>query len=167
MVAARIPERNNAKEHPQCPIRCRPPILVIVESPAKAKTIQGYLGPGFDVDSSVGHIRDLPNSAAEIPAKFKGLPWARMAIDVDHDFTPIYVVHPSKKAKVAELKKKLESADELLLATDEDREGEAIAWHLLEVPRRRFPSSAWCSTRSPRRPFSARPTRRENLIGHC
>ncbi len=113
--------------------------LVIVESPAKAKTIQGYLGPGFDVDSSVGHIRDLPNSAAEIPAKYKGLPWARMAIDVDNDFTPIYVIHPSKKAKVAELKKKLESADELLLATDEDREGEAIAWHLLEVLKPKVP----------------------------
>ena len=113
--------------------------LVIVESPAKAKTIQGYLGPGFDVDSSVGHIRDLPNSAAEVPAKYKGLPWARMAIDVDNDFTPIYVIHPSKKAKVAELKKKLESADELLLATDEDREGEAIAWHLLEVLKPKVP----------------------------
>ncbi len=107
--------------------------LVIVESPAKAKTIQGYLGAGYEVDSSVGHIRDLPNGAAEVPAKYKGLPWAKLAVDVEHDFTPIYVVHPSKRAKVAELKAKLANADELLLATDEDREGEAIAWHLLEV----------------------------------
>jgi DNA topoisomerase I len=107
--------------------------LVIVESPAKAKTIQGYLGRGYDVDSSVGHIRDLPNSAAEIPAKYKGLPWARMAVDVENDFMPIYVIQAAKKAKVAELKAKLANADELLLATDEDREGEAIAWHLLEV----------------------------------
>lgn len=113
--------------------------LVIVESPAKAKTIQGYLGSGYEVDSSVGHIRDLPNSAAEIPAKYKGLPWARMAIDIDNDFMPIYVVHPSKKAKVAELKAKLADADELLLATDEDREGEAIAWHLLEVLKPQVP----------------------------
>ncbi len=113
--------------------------LVIVESPAKAKTIQGYLGPGYEVDSSVGHIRDLPDSA-NIPAKYKGLPWARMAIDVDNDFTPIYVVDARKKAKVAELKKKLESADELLLATDEDREGEAIAWHLLEVLQPKVPA---------------------------
>lgn len=113
--------------------------LVIVESPAKAKTIQGYLGPGYEVDSSVGHIRDLPDSA-NIPAKYKGLPWARMAIDVDNDFTPIYVVDARKKAKVAELKKKLESADELLLATDEDREGEAIAWHLLEVLKPKVPA---------------------------
>ncbi len=113
--------------------------LVIVESPAKAKTIQGYLGAGYDVDSSVGHIRDLPKNAADTPAKYKGLPWARMAIDVDNDFAPIWVIPPSKKAKVAELKKKLESADELLLATDEDREGEAIAWHLLEVLKPKVP----------------------------
>jgi len=113
--------------------------LVIVESPAKAKTIQGYLGAGYDVDSSVGHIRDLPGGAAEVPAKYKGLPWARMAIDVDNDFMPIYVVNPGKRAKVAELKKKLAKADELLLATDEDREGEAIAWHLLEVLQPKIP----------------------------
>lgn len=113
--------------------------LVIVESPAKAKTIQGYLGKGYEVDSSVGHIRDLPNGAAEIPAKYKGEPWAKLAVDVEHDFMPIYVVHPSKKAKVAELKSKLADSDELLLATDEDREGEAIAWHLLEVLQPKVP----------------------------
>ncbi len=113
--------------------------LVIVESPAKAKTIQGYLGAGYEVDSSVGHIRDLPNGAAEVPAKYKALPWSKLAVDIEHDFTPIYVVHSSKKAKVAELKKKLANADELLLATDEDREGEAIAWHLLEVLQPKVP----------------------------
>ena len=107
--------------------------LVIVESPAKAKTIQGYLGAGYEVDSSVGHIRDLPTRAADIPAKYKGEPWARLGVDVDHGYQALYVVDADKRAKVAELKKKLANADELLLATDEDREGEAIAWHLLEV----------------------------------
>ena len=107
--------------------------LVIVESPAKAKTIQGYLGPGYEVEASVGHIRDLPTRAAEIPAKYKGEPWARLGVDVDHGYHALYVVDADKRSKVAELKKKLADADELLLATDEDREGEAIAWHLLEV----------------------------------
>jgi DNA topoisomerase-1 len=107
--------------------------LVIVESPAKAKTIAGYLGAGFDVESSVGHIRDLPERAADIPAKYKKEPWARLGVDVEHDFEPLYVIDPDKKQRVADLKKKMKNADELLLATDEDREGEAIAWHLLEV----------------------------------
>jgi DNA topoisomerase-1 len=107
--------------------------LVIVESPAKARTIAGYLGKGFDVQSSIGHVRDLPNRAAEIPAKLKKEPWARLGVDVDHGFEPLYVVDPDKKKIVADLKKKLAGADELLLATDEDREGEAIAWHLKEV----------------------------------
>ncbi len=107
--------------------------LVIVESPAKAKTIAGYLGEGYVVESSVGHVRDLPDRASEIPAEIKGKPWGRMAVDVEHDFTPYYVVDPSKKSVVADLRKRLKDADELLLATDEDREGEAIAWHLLEV----------------------------------
>jgi DNA topoisomerase-1 len=107
--------------------------LVIVESPAKAKTIQGYLGPGYDVEASVGHIRDLPKRAADIPAKYKGEAWSRLGVDVDHGYTALYVVDADKRTKVAELKKKLASADLLLLATDEDREGEAIAWHLLEV----------------------------------
>ncbi len=78
--------------------------MVIVESPAKARTIQGYLGPGYDVEASVGHVRDLPDGAAEVPAKYKGLPWAKLAVDVEHDFTPIYVVHPSKRSRVAELR---------------------------------------------------------------
>jgi DNA topoisomerase-1 len=107
--------------------------LVIVESPAKAKTIAGYLGKDYVVESSIGHIRDLPNNASEIPAKFKGEAWARLGVDVDHDFAPLYVVDSRKKKVVSDLKAKLKNADELLLATDEDREGEAIAWHLREV----------------------------------
>jgi DNA topoisomerase-1 len=107
--------------------------LVIVESPAKAKTIAGYLGKDYVVESSIGHIRDLPNNAGEIPAKYKGEAWARLGVDVDHDFAPLYVVDSRKKKVVADLKAKLKNADELLLATDEDREGEAIAWHLREV----------------------------------
>src|SRR4051812_19941370 len=107
--------------------------LVIVESPAKAKTIAGYLGNDYVVESSVGHIRDLPNNASEIPAKFKGEAWARLGDDVEHDFQPLYVVDARKKKVVSDLKAKLKNADELLLATDEDREGEAIAWHLREA----------------------------------
>jgi DNA topoisomerase I len=107
--------------------------LVIVESPAKAKTIAGYLGAGYMVESSIGHIRDLPNSASEIPAAQKGESWARLGVDVDHDFEPLYVVDSRKKKVVSDLKAKLKQADELLLATDEDREGEAIAWHLVQV----------------------------------
>src|SRR5690349_6323026 len=113
--------------------------LVIVESPAKARTIAGYLGPDFVVESSVGHIRDLPDSAAEIPEKYKGESWARLGVDVEHGFEPLYVVDPDKKKTVAQLKKHLADADELLLATDEDREGEAIAWHLLEVLKPKVP----------------------------
>jgi DNA topoisomerase I len=107
--------------------------LVIVESPAKAKTIAGYLGKDYVVESSIGHIRDLPNNASEIPAKLKGEEWARLGVNVDNDFEPLYVVDSRKKKVVADLKAKLKNADELLLATDEDREGEAIAWHLREV----------------------------------
>jgi DNA topoisomerase I len=106
--------------------------LVIVESPAKARTIGGYLGDGFVVESSIGHIRDLPNNAADTPAKIKDKPWGRLAIDVDNDFTPYYVVPRDKKSHIANLKRLMKDADELYLATDEDREGEAIAWHLLD-----------------------------------
>jgi len=113
--------------------------LVIVESPAKAKTIAGYLGEGYVVESSIGHIRDLPTRAAEIPPEIKKKPWGRMAVDVENDFTPYYVVDPDKKNVVSDLRKKLKTADELLLATDEDREGEAIAWHLLEVLKPKVP----------------------------
>jgi len=116
-----------------------PKRLVIVESPAKARTIAGYLGPEFIVESSVGHIRDLPDSAAEIPERYKGESWARLGVDVEHEFEPLYVVDPDKKKTVAQLRKQLADADELLLATDEDREGEAIAWHLLEVLKPKVP----------------------------
>ena len=107
--------------------------LVIVESPAKARTISGMLGPDFIVESSVGHIRDLPRGADEVPAAFKGESWARLGVDVDNGFKPLYVVSSPKKSVVANLKKLLKTADELYLATDEDREGESIAWHLSEV----------------------------------
>jgi DNA topoisomerase-1 len=117
-----------------------PKRLVIVESPAKARTIAGYLGPDFVVESSVGHIRDLPDSAAEIPERYKGQSWARLGVDVEHGFEPLYVVDPDKKKTVAQLRKHLADADELLLATDEDREGEAIAWHLLEVLKPKVPA---------------------------
>ena len=113
--------------------------LVIVESPAKAKTIQGYLGEGYEVEASVGHIRDLPKRAADIPAQYKGEAWSRLGVDVDNGYSALYVVDADKKTKVAELKKKLADADELFLATDEDREGEAIAWHLLEVLKPKVP----------------------------
>ncbi|AJT65429.1 DNA topoisomerase 1 [Streptomyces lydicus] len=113
--------------------------LVIVESPAKAKTIKGYLGPGYVVEASVGHIRDLPNGAAEVPAKYKGEPWARLGVNVDADFQPIYVVNSDKKDQVKKLKQLLAESDELFLATDEDREGEAIAWHLQEILKPKVP----------------------------
>src|SRR5215203_4168278 len=105
--------------------------LVIVESPAKAKTIAGYLGNGYVVESSIGHIRDLPNRASDVP-KEKREKYGTMGVAIQEDFEPYYIVDADKKAKVNELKKKLKDADELLLATDEDREGEAIAWHLLQ-----------------------------------
>jgi DNA topoisomerase-1 len=107
--------------------------LVIVESPAKARTIAGYLGDDYVVESSIGHIRDLPRAAADVPASYKGESWARLGVDVDNGFKPLYVVAREKKDQVAKLKKLLKDASELYLATDEDREGESIAWHLLEV----------------------------------
>ncbi|MFE6646278.1 type I DNA topoisomerase [Nocardioides sp. NPDC057772] len=106
--------------------------LVIVESPAKAQKIGGYLGQGYVVEASVGHIRDLPQSAADTPAKIKDKPWGRFGVDVDNGFTPYYVVPSDKKKQISKLKSLLKDADELYLATDEDREGEAIAWHLLD-----------------------------------
>ncbi len=113
--------------------------LVIVESPAKARTIGKFLGDEYVVESSVGHIRDLPSDAAEIPEAYKGEPWARLGVDVENDFKPLYVVNRDKKSHVAALKKLVKQADELFLATDEDREGEAIAWHLLEVLNPKVP----------------------------
>ncbi|TQK52784.1 DNA topoisomerase I [Streptomyces sp. SLBN-118] len=111
---------------------------MIVESPAKAKTIKGYLGPGYVVEASVGHIRDLPNGAAEVPEKYTG-EVRRLGVDVENDFQPVYVVNADKKAQVRKLKEQLAESDELFLATDEDREGEAIAWHLLEVLKPKVP----------------------------
>ncbi|MFI2791423.1 DNA topoisomerase, partial [Kitasatospora sp. NPDC018614] len=113
--------------------------LVIVESPTKARKIAPYLGKDYVVEASVGHIRDLPRGAADVPAKYKGESWARLGVNVDHDFEPLYVVSPEKKGKVAELKSLLKDADELFLATDPDREGEAIAWHLLETLKPKIP----------------------------
>ncbi|MDH6290610.1 type I DNA topoisomerase [Rhodococcus opacus] len=117
----------------------QPRRLVIVESPTKARKIAPYLGKNYVVEASVGHIRDLPRGAADVPAKYKGESWARLGVNVDHDFEPLYVVSPEKKSKVTELKSLLKDADELFLATDPDREGEAIAWHLLETLKPKIP----------------------------
>lgn len=113
--------------------------LVIVESATKAKKIQKYLGDDYIVEASVGHIRDLPGRAADIPAKYKKEPWAKLGVNPEDAFSPIYVVSPDKKKKVADLKEKLKQSDRLLLATDPDREGEAIAWHLLETLKPKVP----------------------------
>ncbi len=113
--------------------------LVIVESPTKARKIAGYLGSNYIVESSRGHIRDLPRAAADVPAKYKSESWARLGVNVDADFEPLYIISPDKKSTVAELKDLLKGVDELYLATDGDREGEAIAWHLLETLKPRIP----------------------------
>lgn len=113
--------------------------LVIVESPTKARTIRNYLPQGYQVEASMGHIRDLPASAAEIPAAQKGEPWARLGVNIEADFDPLYVIPAAKKKVVTELKSKLKNADELILATDEDREGESIGWHLHEVLKPKVP----------------------------
>ncbi|GAA5501298.1 DNA topoisomerase 1 [Deinococcus xinjiangensis] len=116
-----------------------PNTLIIVESPAKARTIEKYLGKGYTVESSIGHIRDLPKSAADIPEKYKGQAWARLGLDVDNDFRPLYVVAPEKRAHVAKLRKMAQAADEIILATDDDREGESIAWHLYQELKPKVP----------------------------
>ncbi len=113
--------------------------LVIVESPAKARTIAKYLGSGFVVESSIGHIRDLPSTAAEIPAEVKDEPWARIGVNVEDNFRPLYIVPARKKAQVTKLRQLARKAQTLYLATDEDREGEAIAWHLLETLQPKVP----------------------------
>jgi DNA topoisomerase-1 len=113
--------------------------LVIVESPTKARKLAGYLGANYIVESSRGHIRDLPRAAADVPAKYKSQPWARLGVNVDEDFEPLYIISPDKKSTVTELKGLLKDVDELYLATDGDREGEAIAWHLLETLKPRVP----------------------------
>jgi DNA topoisomerase-1 len=115
--------------------------LVVVESPTKAKTIRGFLPAGYRVAASMGHVRDLPESATDIPARYKGQEWARLGVNVDADFEPLYIV-PGKKAKiVSELKALLKDADELIVATDEDREGESIGWHLVQVLNPKVPVS--------------------------
>jgi DNA topoisomerase I len=113
--------------------------LVIVESPAKARTIGKYLGRGFTVEASIGHVRDLPQGAAQIPAQYKGEPWSNLGVNVHDNFTPIYIVPPGKSKQIKLLKDRLKTADALYLATDEDREGEAISWHLLEILKPKVP----------------------------
>jgi len=113
--------------------------LVIVESPAKARKIGSFLGDEYVVEASVGHIRDLPQRAADIPKEFKQFAWAKEGVNIEEEFAPLYVINPDKKSKVAELKELMKDAEELILATDEDREGEAIAWHLIEVLRPKIP----------------------------
>jgi DNA topoisomerase-1 len=115
--------------------------LVIVESPAKARKIGAFLGDGYVVEASVGHIRDLPQRAADIPTEYKKVAWAKEGVNIEENFAPLYVINPDKRAKVNELKALMKGADELILATDEDREGEAIAWHLIEVLRPKIPIS--------------------------
>jgi DNA topoisomerase I len=113
--------------------------LVIVESPAKAKTIGKYLGKGYRVEASIGHIRDLPQGAAQIPAEFKGEPWSNLGVNVNDNFTPIYVIPPDKTKQIRLLKDELKKSNALYLATDEDREGEAISWHLVETLKPKVP----------------------------
>ena len=115
------------------------PNLVIVESPAKARTIERFLGSGFVVEASIGHVRDLPRGAKEVPTRFKGEPWARLGVNVDAGFEPIYVTVPGKSEQITKLRQLLEGAETLWLATDEDREGEAISWHLTELLKPRVP----------------------------
>ncbi|MBU8913245.1 MAG: type I DNA topoisomerase [Spirochaetales bacterium] len=113
--------------------------LVIVESPTKARTIKKFLGPHFQVEASVGHVRDLPQKASDIPQKMKEYEWSRLGIDVDNDFAPLYITPKDKTKVVRHLKQKLKDADELLLATDEDREGESISWHLVQLLKPKVP----------------------------
>lgn len=115
------------------------PKLVIVESPTKARTIKGFLPPGYEVRDSRGHIRDLPNSASEVPDRYKKKEWAKLGINVKDDFAPLYVVAPENRKKVKELKQALQTADELIIATDEDREGESIGWHIFDVLKPKVP----------------------------
>ena len=126
--------------------------LVIVESPAKARTISDFLPKSFKVEASVGHIRDLPKGAKEVPKKYKSESWSRLGIDVDNDFEPLYIVPAEKKKQVQKLKAALKDVDHLYLATDEDREGESISWHLMQVLKPEVPLRRLVSfTRSPAR----------------
>src|SRR5215211_8937111 len=116
-----------------------PKPLVIVESPAKAKTLGRFLGNKYRVEASYGHIRDLPESAADVPKEIKEKEWGRLGVDVDQDFTPYYVVPGDKRKQVAHLKTAVKDASEVLLATDPDREGESISWHLSQVLKPKVP----------------------------
>ncbi len=116
-----------------------PSVLVIVESPTKARTIKGFLPDGYEVQASVGHVRDLPNSATEIPAKLKKEPWARLGVNVEADFKPLYVVPKEKKEIVTKMRAAVKRAQRIFFATDEDREGESISWHLLDLLGPRVP----------------------------
>ncbi len=121
------------------PSNARSTRLVIVESPAKAKTISGYLGPGYVVEASFGHVRDLPRNAAEVPPEYEDKPWARLGVDVENGFTALYVVSADRKKQITKLRSLVKDVAEVFLATDEDREGEAIAWHLLETLKPKVP----------------------------
>ncbi|PRY29439.1 type I DNA topoisomerase [Pseudosporangium ferrugineum] len=121
------------------PSNARTTRLVIVESPSKAKTIAGYLGPDYFVEASFGHVRDLPKNADEVPEKYKGESWARLGVDVDNGFHPLYVVSADRRQQINKLKQLAKEVDEIFLATDEDREGEAIAWHLVETIKPKVP----------------------------
>src|SRR3954464_13829066 len=122
----RPPGRNAEREFGSAvPSNARTTRLVIVESPSKAKTIAGYLGPDYFVEASFGHVRDLPKNADEVPAKYEGTSWARLGVDVDNGFRPLYVVSTNRKQQIAKLQKLAKEVDEIFLATDEDREGEA------------------------------------------
>src|SRR4051795_9510751 len=129
----------SAKFGSAVPSAARTTRLVIVESPSKAKTIAGYLGPDYFVEASFGHVRDLPRRAADVPAKYKGESWARLGVDVDNGFQALYVVSADRKQQIAKLIRLAKEVDEIFLATDEDREGEAIAWHLLETIKPKVP----------------------------
>ena len=113
--------------------------LVIVESPAKARTISKFLGKGYQVEASIGHVRDLPGGAKDMPKKYKKEPWAYLGVNIEQDFEPVYIVPAEKKKQVDKLKSALKDADNLYLATDEDREGEAISWHLQEILKPKVP----------------------------
>ena len=114
--------------------------LVIVESPTKAKTIKRFLPPNFEVLASMGHVRDLPKGAAEIPASMKKEKWSRIGVNTTEDFEPLYIIPKEKKKIVKELKNALKDATQLLLATDEDREGESISWHLMQILQPKIPT---------------------------
>jgi len=134
--------------------------LVIVESPAKARTISKYLGSGFTVEASIGHVRDLPQGAAQIPAEFKGESWSNLGVNVNDNFTPIYIVPPGKSKQIKLLKDRLKEADALYLATDEDREARRSVGTSWRFSSRRCRCIGWCFTKLRRTRFKRRWRRR-------